>query len=935
MVIQVPLPTEEWFFDEERRLSCRLLQRVEIWGRTAARVWYPDTQQVLLVSPERLKPSERLQITNTGISYVTAAARVRDSLHENVLLAPIESAVIPLPHQIVTLQKAVSSDRIRLLLADEVGLGKTIEAGLIIKELKLRGMIRRILVVAPKGLVAQWVAEMQTHFNESFKLLVPSDFPAFRRVADLDNIWKSFDQVVCPLDAVKPIDSRKGWSKDQVREHNRDRFEDLIAADWDLIVVDEAHRLGGMTDQVARFKLGCGLADAAPYFLLLSATPHQGKTDAFHRLVSLLDKDAFPDPDSVTRERLASYFARTEKRHAIDAQGNPLFKPRRTQLAPVSWTIRHELQRRLYEAVSEYVRVGYNQAVREKKTYVGFLLLLMQRLVTSSTRAIRVTLQRRLEVLNTPEEQLSLFPTGFEEDWADLDGQEQVDTLLRLRTRALRNERTEVQTLLDAASRAESVADAKAEALLELIYQLQKEESDPGLKVLVFTEFVPTQEMLSQFLADRGFSVTVLNGNLDERQRRDALLAFANDVRILISTDAGGEGLNLQFCHAVVNYDIPWNPMRLEQRIGRVDRIGQSHAVRAVNFVLGETVEYRVREVLENKLAVILREFGVDKTGDVLDSANASEIFDELYKDAILDPEAVTSRVDFALAKVRLQAESMQNCTSLLAQSMALSPSEAQRLLGHPLPYWVERMTVNFLRSIDGQATEGKWGWCLRWPNGDSIPSAVFTLSEAEKHPMATYLTLEEPRIREIAQHLPRFLPGQPIPCMALEGVPREISGTWSLWMVSTCNLNIERHRVLPLFLQEDGRSLPATARHIWDVLLDSCPVPHRFLTASESAGFYSDVSVAAQQHGQPVYEELIKCHEKRFHTEMENKHRSFDVRRRSIDKIGLAAVRDHRLDDLEKEMSEWKKDFEARLHLLPDLTPLIVLRIEGVRSNA
>ena len=928
------MSTEEWLFDEERHLPCRLLQRVEIWGRVAARVWYPDTQQVLLVSPEVLKPAESLRITNTEISYLTAAARVRESVHENVLLAPIESAVIPLPHQIVTLLKAVSSDRIRLLLADEVGLGKTIEAGLIIKELKLRGLIRRILVVAPKGLVAQWVAEMRTHFNEAFKLLIPSDFAAFRRVADVDNIWKLFDQVVCPLDAVKPIDSRKGWSKEQVHEHNRDRFDDLIAADWDLIIVDEAHRLGGVTDQVARFRLGSGLADAAPYFLLLSATPHQGKTDAFHRLVSLLDKEAFPDPDSVTRERLAPYLARTEKRHAIDAQGNPLFKPRRTQLVPVSWTERHVLQRRLYESVSEYVRVGYNQALREKKTYVGFLLLLMQRLVTSSTRAIRVTLERRLDVLNTPEEQLPLFPPGFEDDWADLDGQEQVDTLLQLRTRALRNEKAEVQILLDMAIRAESAADAKAEALLELMYQLQKEESDPGLKILVFTEFVPTQQMLSQFLADRGFSVTLLNGNMDTSQRRDTLLAFANDVRVLISTDAGGEGLNLQVCHAVVNFDIPWNPMRLEQRIGRVDRIGQSHAVRAVNFVLAETVEYRVREVLEEKLAVILREFGVDKTGDVLDSADAGEIFDELYRDAILDPKAVSARVDSALAKIRLQAESMQNCTSLLAQSVALNPSDAQRLLGHPLPYWVERMTVNFLRSIEGQATQAKSGWCLRWPNGYCIPSAVFTLAEAEKHPAATYLTLEEPRVREIAQHLPRFLPGQPIPCLELMGIPREIRGTWSLWTVSTCNLNLERHRVLALFLQEDGRRLQPTARHIWDVLLDTCPVPDRFLTATESAAFYSDVCAAAEQHGHPVYEEMIRFHEKRFKTEIENKHRSFDAKRRAIDKIGLAAVREHRLDELEKEKSGWKRDFEARSRVLPDLMPLIMLRIEGVGPN-
>lgn len=929
------VPAEEWFFDEERRLRCRVLERVETWGQTTVRVWYPEIQSVLLVSPETLKPIDGLRINDIEIAYRTAAARVSDAIHENVVLAPLESSVIPLPHQIATLLKAVSSDRVRLLLADEVGLGKTIEAGLIIKELKLRGLIRRILVVAPKGLVPQWLAEMHTHFNEQFKLLVPSDFPAFRRVAALDNIWRSFDQVVCPLDAVKPIDSRKGWSKEQVAEHNRDRFEDLLAADWDLIVVDEAHRLGGTSDQVARFKLGSGLADAAPYLLLLSATPHQGKTDAFHRLVSLLDKATFTDPASVTCERLAPYLVRTEKRNAIDAHGNPLFKPRRTQLVTVSWTDRHGLQRKLYEAVSEYVRLGYNQALREKKTYVGFLLLLMQRLVTSSTRAIRTTLNKRLEMLGAPEDQLSLFPSGFEDDWSDLDGQEQVDTLVQLRTRALGNEKAEVQILLDMAVRTESAAaDAKAEALLELMYQLQQEESDPGLKVLVFTEFIPTQQMLREFLTDRGFSVTCLNGSMDMNQRRDVLVAFASEIRVLISTDAGGEGLNLQFCHAVVNYDIPWNPMRLEQRIGRVDRIGQSHVVRAVNFVLQETVEYRVREVLEEKLAVILREFGVDKTSDVLDSADAGEIFDELYRDAILDPASVTTRVDSALARIRSQADAMRNSTSLLTQTAALNPSDAQKLLGHPLPYWVERMTVNFLRSVGGDAIHGKAGWKLRWPDGHCVPSGVFTLPEAEKYPAAEHLTMEEPRVRGVALHLPRFLPGQPIPCLELSGIPLEIRGTWSLWTVSICNTKWNRERVLPLFLHDDGRNLQHTARHIWDLLLDLCPVPTRFLSATDSGRLYSVVCLVAEQQGRPVYEELMRFHQSRFKTERDNRCYTFDARRRAIEKIGIAAVRRHRLGELEKQKSEWEREFEVRSHVHPNLTSSLMLRIEGVGAN-
>jgi SNF2 family DNA or RNA helicase len=922
----------EWHFDEVRRLRCRVLEHVDTWGQTAVRVWYPEAQTILLVALEQLKPVEDLRTSPQEIAYVTAAAKVADALDENTLLAPIESAVIPLPHQILALLKAVSSDRVRLLLADEVGLGKTIEAGLIIKEMKLRGLIRRVLVVAPKGLVSQWAAEMRTHFGEEFRLLLPSDFPAFRRVAGQDNVWKMYDQIICPLDAVKPIDTRRGWSKEQLSEYNRDRFEDLLAANWDLIVIDEAHRLGGMTDQVARFGLGQGLAEAAPYLLLLTATPHQGKTDAFHRLISLLDKTAFPDPGSVSRERLEPYLVRTEKRKAIDAQGNPLFKPRRTQLEPVHWNNRHVLQRQLYEAISEYVRIGYNQAIREKKNYVGFLLILMQRLVTSSTRAIRTTLERRLEMLQAPEEQLSLFPPDFDEEWPDMDGQEQIEVLLRMRTKALRNERAEVQLLLDLAKRTEATtADAKAEALLDWIYRLQQEESDPDLKVLLFTEFVPSQEMLRDFLTERGFSVACLNGSMDLDARKHVLQAFAGDVRILVSTDAGGEGLNLQFCHVVVNFDIPWNPMRLEQRIGRVDRIGQSHVVRALNLVLEDTVEFRVREVLEEKLAVILREFGVDKTGDVLDSADAGVIFDELYRDAIMNPADVKSKVESVLTKVRAQADAMRRSTTLLAQTAALSPAEAQRLLGHPLPFWVERMTVNYLENAGGAAEKTKSGWKLRWPDGTTTPSAVFTLGDAESHPAAVHLTLEEPRLRGIATRAPRFVPGQPIPSIEVAGIPWEIRGYWSLWTVAIRSAEWCKERVLALFLHDDGRVLPPTARHLWTLLLEQMLNPGRYLDGSESAQVFDEVTTAAERHGHPLYDELLRFHQDRLERERQNKRYAFDARRRAIERIGLPAVRQHRINELAKEETAWNLESESRSHVHPELVPRLIIRVEGL----
>ena len=272
------IDANSWYFSPDHGQLCQVIETQTLWGETTCRVWLPGRDSVVRVPASRLAPLEDSGTgTADGIAYVASAARVADALTQDVLLAPIESSVIPLPHQIKALSRAISGDRVRYLLADEVGLGKTIEAGLILRELKLRGLVKRVLVIAPKGLVTQWVAEMRTHFNEDFRLLIPSDFSAYRRIAKEDNIWQSHPQVVCPMDSVKPLESRRGWSAKQVADYNQERFENLVSAGWDLVIVDEAHRLGGSTDQVARFKLGQGLCQAAPYFLMLSATPHQGK----------------------------------------------------------------------------------------------------------------------------------------------------------------------------------------------------------------------------------------------------------------------------------------------------------------------------------------------------------------------------------------------------------------------------------------------------------------------------------------------------------------------------------------------------------------------------------------------------------------------------------------------------------------------------------
>jgi superfamily II DNA or RNA helicase len=930
----------DWCYSLDHDEPCRVVGVDVVWGERTAQVWLARRDAVVRVREDRLQPlAHAVPPTLDHLCYVSAAARILDALERDALVAPLEGTVIPLPHQLYALQRAMSGDRVRYLLADEVGLGKTIEAGLILRELKVRGLAKRILVVAPAGLVSQWVSEMKTHFNEDFTLVQPGNFRAWRQLAGVDeseNLWRLHDQVVCPLDSVKPMDTRRGWSREQITRYNRERFEDLVSAGWDLVIIDEAHRLGGSTEQVARYRLGEALAQAAPYLLLLSATPHQGKTDAFRRLVAFLDADALPDDESVTRENVAPFVIRTEKSRAIDADGKPLFKPRYTQIVSVEWDASRQEQRALYEAVTEYVREGYNQAIREKKTAVGFLMILFQRLVTSSTAAIRTALERRLEVLDMPSGQLSLFAEDVGEAWVDLDGQEQMESLLTSRLKGLKNERAEVELLLSAARRCEARSpDGKAEALLSWIQKLQREENAPSLKVLVFTEFVPTQTMLAEFLRQRGYTVTCLNGSMNLEERKAVQRAFAGEAQVLISTDAGGEGLNLQFCHVVVNYDLPWNPMKLEQRIGRVDRIGQKHVVRALNFALEDTVELRVREVLEEKLARIMEEFGVDKLSDVLDSEEGGVDFEQLYVDAVLSPAEAEARAEALAEAIRARAQSARRGASVLGTTGHLDPTAAQRVAGHQMPYWTERMTLAWLRGQDGRGARvvdaARGGFEITWPDGYTTPPVAFSRREAEDAGI-NLLSIEDARVRGLTTRIPPFAPGFPVPALYVPGISDKVQGFWSLWRVALQTQDGREQRVLPVFVTSSGQVLVPSARVVWERMIEQPPglrlVPDAAIADDAARRAFTRSRQAAEERGRTVFHELKQKHRSRLAQERRKMGLAFAARRRAIERVGLPQVRDFRLGQLRQEEAAWKQALAEREAALPDLTPLLLVAI-------
>ena len=918
----------EWCWHERHAAPCRIVDRQDVWGETAYRVWLPAKDAIVRARAKELLALDAIQPSVEHILHTAAAAKLLDALEDNLLLAPIQSSVVPLPHQLYALNRAMSRDQIRYLLADEVGLGKTIEAGLILRELKLRGMIRRILVVAPKGLVRQWQAEMRLRFGETLQFIEPSELAAFRQWRnEEENLWRLHDQVICSLDSVKPLEGRRGWSLEQLSTYNRERFEDLISASWDLVIIDEAHRMGGSTDQVARYKLGAALAEAAPYLLLLSATPHQGKTDQFMRLMQLVDRDSFPNESSVSRDRVRPFVIRTEKRASIDAEGQPLFKPRVTRLHTVVWQDRHSAQRQLYEAVTDYVRHGYNQAMAAKQRHIGFLMILMQRLVTSSTAAIRTTLEKRQALLDQPQLQGSLFDTNQIDDWAELDGQTQVDIAVQANGWAM--EKAEVETLLKLARATEGQGtDAKAEALLELIYKLQQEENDPALKVLVFTEFVPSQAMLTDFLESRGFSVVTLNGSMNMEARTKAQQAFARDARIMISTDAGGEGLNLQFCHVIFNFDMPWNPMRVEQRIGRVDRIGQPHVVRAINFVLEDTVEHRVREVLETKLALIAEEFGVDKASDVMDSVEAEPLFDELFVQGLQNPDTIEQECDAVVSQLRSTLAESQKSSELLADSHELDADDARRWRDHPAQFWLERAITTGLPARGGAAVKDGDAWRVRWVDGSESNRVCFDARTAEEHPDLEWVTLEDPRARVVISELPRCVAGQPLPIIRIAGLPDTVQGVWSLWEISLSAEGFSRRRFLTVFVTDDGRTFVPTAKRIWDLLLTE-QIDLVAVGSVDGAIQWFDASRdAARNQGERMFSELVEEHHTRLQEERERARYAYDARYQAIGRIGLPAVRDYRRKRLLAEHETRMAMLDIAEAYTPDLNAILMLRV-------
>lgn len=776
----------DFVFDTATGANVQVMERIELWGYTSYKVFNPANGSVYKATGEQLKMGgNEAQLDENYLRYVMLLSKIKNETSAGVL-SSLSSGIIPLPHQLHVLDRALETRSIRYILADEVGLGKTIEAGMIIKELKTRGLIERILVVCPTGLVSQWSVEMQEKFHEKFQVILPSDFDTIRRLTDNEDVYGQFNQVISPMDSIKPLEKHAGWSDERVEKYNQERIEAIINSGWDLIIIDEAHRVAGSSSDVARYKLGYLLSQASPYLLLLTATPHNGKTEPFLRLIRLLDEQAFPNYKSIVKEQVAPYLIRSEKREAIDNNGNLLFKKRYTHLVELHWDERHSLQRQLYEMVSSYVSKTYDKARRNRKKNMCliFLMIIMQRMVTSSTAAVRQSLERRLHVLLEEETRANTMSEADLDERDIEDGDADAMEAISLDRTA---EIEELKMIISTAKQAEfQHHDVKVDALFDTIDALQSE--DPAQKIILFTEFVGTQAYLKELLESRGYSVSILNGSMDIEERNNALNEFKTNTSIFISTDAGGEGLNLQFANIIINYDLPWNPMKIEQRCGRADRIGQQRDVHIYNMIVRDTVESRVREVLEEKLSVIMKELGVDKYSDVLDSEVAECDFTDAYMNFIGHASRIEQNIVSVEKEMRQQAANAIKYKDILHEEKDLT-----KLVGKESNFDVDSALRHMLAYYES------------WKGNDLTPLDRISIND-----------------EMITRHLCDSILQDHNGCLLSVGIqnfPNE-AGYFMLWELSVSD-DMRDKRIIPIFVNESYVLRPMAGSRIMNVFLD------------------------------------------------------------------------------------------------------------------
>ena len=634
-----------------------------------------DEEAQGLIAGEGAEAPTAVPANADQLRLLVESTRIRLAYTHDPHFAVSLSGIRTLPHQIEAVYlKMLPQPRLRFLLADDPGAGKTIMAGLLIKELKLREAIDRVLILCPSPLTIQWQDEMQRWFGEEFTII----FSAVDQ-QQLTNPWQRSNQVVASIDYAK---------QDDVRER-------VWQQRWDLVIIDEAHKCSAYTkksstrgdevDKTKRYQLAEKLTAQADHVVLLTATPHHGDDDRFAHFIRLLDPDLFPEPHrlaekagEIRRDILklgpdCPWALRRLKEDLKDLEGRRLFPDR------FAHTVTFRLNREeydLYKAVTAYINEFLPQASGSKRQSVALARTVFQRRLASSTMAIYQSLNRRLVKQKDLLQELEDLPpaqrakrlaqiqgrlSDAEQEEDDLDDMQR-DLLVDETNSALDLDqlRSEIAALAEITSRANRLkdkgpeADSKLAALQACLKKAEFHELKDGRgKLLLFTEHRDTLNYLRDHLDKWGYSTCEIHGGMNPHERKKTQEDFRVSRQICVATEAAGEGINLQFCHLMINYDLPWNPTRLEQRLGRIHRIGQERECHAYNFVASESdegqpiIEGRILQRLLEKLDQMrsaLSDRVFDVIGEVLSLNDVN--LPEMLREAAHDPRRLDEYLD-------------------------------------------------------------------------------------------------------------------------------------------------------------------------------------------------------------------------------------------------------------------------------------------------
>ncbi len=605
------------------------------------------------------------------------------------------SLIEPLPHQrLAVYEHMLQQNRLRFLLADDAGAGKTIMTGLYIREMLTRRLISRVLIVPPAGLVGNWEHEMRYLFNLSFTIVSGSD-------ARTENPFTSSESDLL----IVSIDTLRG-------DTMFSRLQEADVRPYDLVIFDEAHKLAADREadlrihKTDRYRLAESLAGivsederwaldwSCQHLLLLTATPHMGKDYPYYCLWRLLEPDALATIDAFNAypaDARRRHFLRRTKEELVYFDGKPIYPPRHSNTLSYDLKTGEVSEHHLYDETTSYIQTYYNRAEVLNRSAARLAMSVFQRRLVSSTYALLRSFERRQQKLSALIEamrsgkldptklkvtQLALDKIGdpFEEKTADeeetTDEQEEnevteelvLEGVLATTLAELEAELRQVEFLRDLARK---VHDAGGESKFEKLREVLLDPRYKGDKMIIFTEHRDTLYSLVQRLNGLGFidQIAQIHGGMNYKEREEQVAHFRKPIeqggaQYLLATDAAGEGINLQVCWLMVNYDIPWNPARLEQRMGRIHRFGQKHPyVHILNLVAGKTREGRVMKTLLEKLEKIRKELGSDKVFDVIGRLFEGVSLREYMEQAIVgDANAVERRVAGTLTKEQVQA---------------------------------------------------------------------------------------------------------------------------------------------------------------------------------------------------------------------------------------------------------------------------------------